>query len=349
MESKPENHRKRKFSDSSRIRHTARMLTMAVAVCMAWVCIGSGPVRAYGMVRVDLFESSAIGGEEIRLGDVAGIAGEDSALVQRLRQISLGKAPQPGQYRWISPETVSFRLKQSSVDASQVVVNGRKKIRVFRQYTEVAGEQIRGAVEDFFRKNILARFPSARIKEIGKPDSVRLPEGEVGFRVKLLDSGALNRRMPVHVHLSVDGRWMKKILVAVELEMMADVVVASHSMVKGRVVAEGDVILKRMDLAGLPSNAVKEIREVVGKRARRIIPALQVIRTDMVEQPPLVKRGDIVQIIAESDRLRVSTVGMIRGVGGRQNDRVKVVNIESQKTVYARILDARTVRVDYLK
>ncbi|MBW2359226.1 MAG: flagella basal body P-ring formation protein FlgA [Deltaproteobacteria bacterium] len=52
-----------------------------------------------------------------------------------------------------------------------------------------------------------------------------------------------------------------------------------------------------MDLANLPSNVITKREEALGKRTKRTIDAKVVLRTDLIELPPLVRRGDVVLII----------------------------------------------------
>ena len=96
---------------------------------------------------------------------------------------------------------------------------------------------------------------------------------------------------------------------------------------------------------GLP-NVVVDVDNVVGKRTTRAIKAGVILRTDMVELPPLVKRGDVVVIIAESEGLKVTALGKAKHRGHR-GEKIAVENLDSRKEVFARVLDASTVKVDF--
>ena len=65
-----------------------------------------------------------------------------------------------------------------------------------------------------------------------------------------------------------------------------------------------------------------------------------------MEFPPLVKRGDVVMIVAETNGLKITALGQVKKKGAR-GDRIPVVNFESQKVLYARVMDANTVKVDF--
>jgi flagellar basal body P-ring formation protein FlgA len=72
-----------------------------------------------------------------------------------------------------------------------------------------------------------------------------------------------------------------------------------------------------------------------------------VLRSDLIEFPPLVKRGDVVLVVAESGGLRITTLGMVKQREGRRGERIRVENIDSKKSLYGRVLDAKTVKVDF--
>ena len=81
-------------------------------------------------------------------------------------------------------------------------------------------------------------------------------------------------------------------------------------------------------------------------RARRTIYGNTVLREDLVEMPPLVKRGDLVTILAEVGTLRITALGEVKATG-RRGERISVVNLDSRKRLFARVIDARTVKVDF--
>jgi flagella basal body P-ring formation protein FlgA len=85
---------------------------------------------------------------------------------------------------------------------------------------------------------------------------------------------------------------------------------------------------------------------VLGKRTRRAIGAKTVLRTNLIESPPLVKRGDVVVIIAESSGFIITTLGQVKKKG-RLGESIPVMNYDSKKILYARVLDSSTVKVDF--
>jgi len=97
----------------------------------------------------------------------------------------------------------------------------------------------------------------------------------------------------------------------------------------------------------LPSSFITSYEEILGKRTRKAIDANTVLRPDLIEFPPLVKRGDVVTVVAESGGLRITALGVVKERSGRRGDRIRVENLDSKKSIYAQVVDSKTVKVDF--
>jgi flagella basal body P-ring formation protein FlgA len=148
------------------------------------------------------------------------------------------------------------------------------------------------------------------------------------------------------VLFKVNRHLEKKIMATVNIEVLAEMVATKRSLRRYQMITEDDIHLKKMDLSKVKSDAVTTYEEVLGKRTKRAINTDEVLRTDHIELPPLVKRGDVVSIIAESDGLRITALGEVKKKGCR-GERIRVLNLDSKKCIYACVLDSKTVRVDF--
>jgi flagella basal body P-ring formation protein FlgA len=111
-------------------------------------------------------------------------------------------------------------------------------------------------------------------------------------------------------------------------------------------ITEDDIEMQTLDLSNLPANVLTDREAVIGKRTKRAVGAQTPLRADSIELPPLVKRGDLVVIIAESENLKITTLGQVKKKG-RRGERIPVVNLDSKKVLQARVVDANTVKVDF--
>ena len=130
------------------------------------------------------------------------------------------------------------------------------------------------------------------------------------------------------------------------VEIFVDVVVAKRPLRKHKPIDENDIELRKMDLAQLPANVITDPEDVIGKRTRQTIGSKAVLHTDLIELPPIIKRGDVVVIVFEQNGLRITALGKAKR-RGRLGERIPVENIDSNKILHAQIVDSHTVKLEY--
>jgi flagella basal body P-ring formation protein FlgA len=217
---------------------------------------------------------------------------------------------------------------------------------VTRNYIEVSREKIKILVSDYIQKNILKDQADGSIKDIQVTDSLRLPNGRITFKVIPPRNRDLVGKIPFSVHFDVNGKFYKRVWATATVEVLAEVVITKKPLGRHKPITEDDIELLKMDLAKLPSGVITDPETVLGKRTRRAIGAKTVLRANLIESPPLVKRGDVVVIIAESSGFIITTLGKVKKKG-RLGESIPVMNYDSKKILYARVLDSSTVKVDF--
>ena len=143
-----------------------------------------------------------------------------------------------------------------------------------------------------------------------------------------------------------NGREIKKIRFSARVDIYADVVVPRHFLQKHHEIQADDIQIVNKNIAVLPQDVITEEKEVLGKRTTLSINSQEVLRLSLLEPPPLVNKGDRVILLIENDQFKITALGEVKEVG-RKGDRIKLVNLSSNKEVYGRVLDANTVRVDF--
>lgn len=124
-----------------------------------------------------------------------------------------------------------------------------------------------------------------------------------------------------------------------------EVVVLTKRLPRHAVLSEADIEIVRRELDGIGSEPVASMDAALGKRLRATIQAGVALTSGMLEDAPLVKRGDLVTIVAESGDFRVTTLGEARSAGAR-NEVVRVKNLTSRREIFARVVAGGTVMVD---
>ena len=308
--------------------------------------VTTGGIFASESIQVEILEEAQVSGHNILLSDIAKITGSDSQLIEKLNGIMVGRAPLPGNSRRIEPGTINTRLKQNRINPADLILIMPETINVSRSSVTVSSEKIKGMVSDYISKNILSGNPDATLKSIQVSDSLKLPVGTVTYEVSPPRNRDLVGQLPFAVNFKVNGKLYKRVWANVTIEVLAEVVITSRPLGRHRPITEDDIITLKMDLAKVPSDVITDPEAVLGKRTRRAIGSKTVLRANLVEFPPLVRRGDVVVIVAETQGLKITALGEVKKKGAL-GDRIPVMNFDSRKVLYARVMDANTVKIDF--
>jgi flagella basal body P-ring formation protein FlgA len=277
---------------------------------------------------------------------MATIEGSDVRFNQRLKNIVIGKAPLPGGSHRFDLNDLQKRLKQHHIDLATVIIQAPPQIVVTRSHIEIKKHEIENIVSEFIVQQIPPDNTTMRIKEIRVPGNVILPKGRITYNVTAPRKQKLMGRCPITVDFSVNGSVHKKVWTTAMIEVLGSVVVTRKPLGRHKPITEDDIEMQTLDLSNLPANVLTDREAVIGKRTKRAVGAQTPLRADSIELPPLVKRGDLVVIIAESENLKITTLGQVKKKG-RRGERIPVVNLDSKKVLQARVVDANTVKVDF--
>ena len=307
---------------------------------------GAQDLVAAEVTTIRLLEKVEINAATISLGEIARINGADRQLVQRLKEVDIGKAPLPGRSRVIEIDYIRLRLKQNGFSSEDFDLQSSSPVEITRGHIEIDQQKIEKIVSHYLRATVLKGNNIAQIKDLRVPERIILPKGHITYQVTAPRNTNYLGKIPLAVHFNVDGQFQKKIWTSATIEMFVDVVVAAKPLRKHKTITEDVIELRKMDLAHLPADVITDPQSVLGKRTRSTISAKTVLRADLIELPPLVKRGDIVVIVAESKGLRITALGKAKHKG-RLGERIPVENFDSKKILNAQVLDAKTVSVEF--
>ena len=297
-------------------------------------------------VIIKTFKRVNIDEKVILLGKISQISGEDKKLIRTLKQIKLGRAPLPGKSRFFDGDYIKIKLRHAGIDLSRIDLRTEKNIELIRSFQEISKKQIRNVIHKYLTKNMPWDKDLARIKRINVDRGIKIPRGRVSTRVSIPSQNDFLGSLPVSVDLSVNQIKIKRIWATAYIEVLTDVVLAKKPLGRSQIITNQDVVIKKMDLANLPTDIITQKADVIGKRVKRNLKPGSVLRKDFVTLPPIVKKGDLVLIIAQAKGLRISTQGIVKEKGCA-GDRIRVVNLDSNKTIYARVKNSSTVQVNW--
>ncbi|GAB6094304.1 hypothetical protein JCM14469_05560 [Desulfatiferula olefinivorans] len=282
---------------------------------------------------------SRVEGRTVYLKDIAELSGP-APMMERLEDLEITTAPHPGRKRRFPGSMVGSALRSETLKAVNLVVPDY--VLVERDSQEVSEADLKKMFFGVIEKKSGDR--AFRIRDVSIKGNRLLAKGPVTYRIDDRNLRTIRGRVTITVLARVPSERTRKLYVSGWVDVFDQVVCATRDIGRGEVIAGEDLVLEKMNLARAPRDLVFDPETVKGTQARTPIGKGKYVRESMIEAVPLVRKGDVVKIIARSGLLTVVTTGVSREDGG-MGDQIEVENPESNKTMAARVVDRLTVNV----
>jgi len=214
------------------------------------------------------------------------------------------------------------------------------------QAAEVQKEGIRDAVIQFLLATHPWKTADVRICKVRVPGCINLPSQDYDLSMDVPPNSRYLGHTPVEVTFNRGRVDEKRIWVSAYVEVLTPVVVLKRPLARNQIMTADDVVLENEDLAKVPAGAITDVDAVVGQRLKRTLGVGTVLRSAWLDKPTIVRRGDVVKLMIETETLKITTLGRVDERGG-MGDTVRVVNLDSKRRVYGQVVDSQTIRVRY--
>ena len=185
---------------------------------------------------------------------------------------------------------------------------------------------------------------NALVKQIKLDNNDKINLGHIDSRLKLqkcaeplsvfFPANTRNNRMLVGVRCDASPNW--KLFVPVQVMHTEEVIVARVNVASNSVLTEDDIELQMRDVASDATAHLTNIDTVLGMQIKRAVRSGTAINKSMLKYPIVVKRGDMVQIIAEKGTLRIQMKGIAQK-NGALHDSIPVKNLNSSRVIVAQV------------
>jgi len=210
----------------------------------------------------------------------------------------------------------------------------------------IGEKAIQSAVKKHVEDNAPWPKDRVRVEFFGAMPEVSVAGGPADIQVRSRAGERYIGRTSFTVRFSKGDTVVREETVRVRIEVLTDVVVSTRGILRDAVIGPDDVTVtsKWMDTA--TAGVLTDAGEAVGKKATaRLNPGTEITR-QMLRTAPVVKKGEVVRIVLESGPMTISAVGLSQEDGG-QGDLIRVQNVSSKKIIFARVMGAALVRVDF--
>jgi len=294
--------------------------------------------------RLQVLEAAVVQGPTVRLGEIAKPLGEmDEALWQQLAATELFPAPQK-------------RLRPMSISGSKLASALRAYLGEQARYCILPNSiaiQRGGAllqVDELETMIVNALTPMAqklngepKFRDYRLPDSIFLRDPTHEIRVELASGDIQPGRVSLRFReVAMDGSVQRTLTGSVHVDLWVQVPVAARPLNRGDEVSSQTVRYEHKNMAYLRSDIWDgsggpwRIKGAVGKD--------QVIYLSNLDALPLVTKGDMVRLVYRGTNVRLEVPAEAMG-DGAVNDSIPVRNMQSDRQVWAKVVDGETVQV----
>jgi flagella basal body P-ring formation protein FlgA len=297
-------------------------------------------------VSIRIASEITIQSERLTLGDIASFSRANSETSEKLKNISLGFAPNVGAVRELQRERIALALAAAGFSGQMVEIQAPEVIFVRRAAQTVDPSLVREAVEQATLKKLRVAGVTARLVRLDLPALLEVPSGSVEARASAGGVRDPFKPFTVSVEILVDGRVVRRFNASAEVEAFAPVLVATKDLAAGSRLREGDVKVEARQLEHPLSAYLLNIKSLRGAATQSAIASGEPVLTNLLSAEIVIRPGDSVRITGESDAISINVIGEARGAG-RVGDRIQVRNVQSGTLLQAIVVDEGIVRVRF--
>lgn len=302
---------------------------------------------------ITLQRSARVPGTKILLGDIAKVECQDNDYARFLASIQVGVTPKSRWARWLAKGSVQTSLRLQKVDITRLQFAGKDRVEVMAQLDQIPAEEFLKQAEIALKALLSDQNElDAEWKTTSRLHPVVIPRPRVGYELLARSDGnkvQLNHAR-FYVDIKVDGEVVQKVQVAFKLSRYRRVLVTRNTIKPGEEYNADNTQVKRIDIArlSLPEDMtpLTQLSQTRGRVAARNMRSGSVLFETDLARPYVVKKGEVVTVIAKVGKIHITTEGHAQQDGG-VGDRIPVL-VQRKKnniTIQAEILGAGTVSV----
>ena len=299
---------------------------------------------AFCETTIELKPQALVMRDTFKISDVAYISGggEES---DRVSDIELGRAPILGSKRSVGKNDLYRALDSAGVDIAMIKFSGSEKSEVVRKTRRVSGAELIEAATDFALQNMPWDESEVIIEPGRTPSAITVPYGAVDIEIEEANMGDWAGYVILRAKVLVDGRERERVRLRLKIRVFKEIYVSSKRLLKNHIITDADVELKRIELTNKKvGKFVTDRSEIIGRRVLRMVSSNKFILGSNLGQPLMVKRDDVVTVIARRGNIYIEVTGRALQDGSK-GDIIKVRNIDSKRLLTAEVISDDKVAI----
>ena len=297
-------------------------------------------------INIEIRDKVTLPEKQMVLGDIAYVSCNNPSLLERINNIFIGNTPWPGNVRKIEKDVINARLLDEGIDFNGIAYGSTTSSLITVESIAITGEEIIRKAKEYLLSK-LSRPESEIIIESDRPPMDKLLPangGDIRWEISQIDANKDRGNVQLVVRISIDEKQYLKIPVFFTIRTYEDIAVPNKKIDRHDILAMDDLVIKRMETTKLAGLTFDNAEELAGKRAiRSILPNIP-ITAEMIDNPPLIKKGDFIKVSVQSGNLHIVTKGVAKE-DGYVGKVIRIKNTDSNKELYGKVEDSTTVKI----
>jgi flagella basal body P-ring formation protein FlgA len=297
-------------------------------------------------ISVEIKDAVTLPEKQITLRDVAYISCNDVSLQEQISNIAVGNTPWPGNIRKIEKDIILARLVDVGIGPNEIVFGGANYSLVSVESITITGEEILKTAKEFLLLTLSYHGNEAVIESDRTPRDLILPasEGDISMEVSQTNTNKTKGNVQLIVRIFSNNKLCQKVPVFFNVKTYEDVAVSTRKINRNDILGTEDIEIKRMDTTNMQGTMFCSVDDLVGKRALRTLQPNFPLTAGIVDNPPLIKKGDLIRVLVRNGNLHIVMKGVAKedGYAGKL---IKVKNMDTKKELCGVVEDSDTVKV----
>jgi flagella basal body P-ring formation protein FlgA len=215
-----------------------------------------------------------------------------------------------------------------------------------KKFQTIPETKFREIFQQYLYRNLSSQGSDVVISRLKISGNVPVPEGTVSFKQYQKGKRRFEGQVGLIVVVKINGVVKNKVKLSGWVDIFQPVVCASRDLNRGERISKDDLYFVKRNISHISSKVLTDMNKIIGFMAKHNVKKDSSLKEWMFEKFPIVDKGDIVTIIAESGDIKVTAPGKVL-MKGYADELIKVQNLMSKKEIYAKVVNGSMVAVDF--
>ncbi len=296
-------------------------------------------------ILIEVREIAQVNHRKYTLGDIADIDAP-AVILDQLASIPMGFAPRPGKVKAVQGKRIQSKVEANRIFSSEMTLWVPDQIYVERVGQSFDEARLREVFETYVDREMQKMGFDYLIREFSIRGLDLYPEGRLSLSEPLFKGKALKGRVTLYLNVAVGGEDQGRISLTGWVDLFDEVVCLTRPLSRGSRLTAADLKVARMNVTNERGATLRSVQNVLGKVLTRSVRRETPLTMNMITEAPLLKKGDMVTVVASRGNLKIVTLG-IANEDGKARETIRVENIKSGKVINAVVAGESEVHVFY--